>query len=849
MWKNLTLPSATKSTQHHDTSLQLEQLEERQMLTLIPTFIDTIPGPVGHDGLDYTEINGVAYFGGVTTIEGGYDYALWKSDGTSAGTEVLKVFDDRFQVKYLTNINGTLFFYSEEGSTGAELWKSDGTSAGTQLVKDINPGGTTSLGIEPYFTNVNGTLFFTADDGSTGIELWKSDGTSAGTELVKDIKAGTSSSFPSALVNHNGTLLFSIPGEGLYSSDGTSAGTQLLSYIQVSYSLYPEPYAELNGTLFFFGFGSSLGTELWRTDGTSAGTQMVKDIRPGDLSAGASDLININGTLFFDLQSGFFADDDLAELWMSDGTSAGTQLVKSFSGVPTDTIFGNNSSLSKFTNLNGTLIFSATTDGDGGLWKSDGSSSGTQLIKDFDSNFEPVLKTLVEVDGLLYFNANDGSIGHELWQSDGTTMGTQLVKDIRPGSSSSYPTQTANINNTFFFVANDGVHGREVWLLKEGVEQPLIVTGTDAGGPATVRVFDATGTEVNSFMPYGGFTGGVRIATGDINGDGVMDIVTAPGPGGGPHIQVFDSETGQHISGPISNFYAYAPNVLTGIFVAVGDVNNDGYDDIITAPDAGGGPHLKVYDGQTGNVITEFYAYAPNVTVGVRIAAGDIDGNGTAEIFTAAGPGGGPHIRVLNGTTGAQMPGPVTNFYAYAPNVTTGLYVAAGDVNGDGFDDIITSPGAGGGPHIQAFSSADGSTLQNFYAYHPNFVGGVRVGSADLNQDGFADIITVPGSSGGPHTRAFSGVDLSDLANFFSGSPTNTDGLFVAGGISTVLAEADAMSSPFAENDSSGDEIHPEAKVSSSDTDSHKKSWWDEIDEFYQSAERIDKLFSGLGIE
>ncbi|QGJ68787.1 Hypothetical protein PBC10988_4490 [Planctomycetales bacterium 10988] len=476
-----------------------------------------------------------------------------------------------------------------------------------------------------------------------------------------------------------------------------------------------------------------------------------------------------------------------------------------------------------------------------------------------ETNDDPILFTFFFYEDVIGFDAGDIMV-------TGGTAGTFTTLDdflytleVTTDAEDTDVTVTVADGVAQDAAMNDNVGDSATITYNAIDETPLIVTGTDAGGPATVRVFDPSGNELLSFMPYGAFTGGVRVATGDINGDGILDIITAAGPGGGPHVQVFDSRTGQLITGGLNNFYAYAPNVTTGVFVAVGDVNDDGYDDIITAPDAGGGPHLKVYNGLTGDVITEFYAYAPNVTVGVRIATGDINGDGFAEIITTPGPGGGPHVRVINGMTGEQMPGPVTNFYAYAPNVLTGLYVATGDVNGDGFDDIITSPGAGGGPHIQAFSSADGSTLQNFYAYHPNFVGGVRVGSADLNQDGFADIITVPGSSGGPHTRAFSGVDLSDLSNFFSGSPTNTDGLFIASGISYIPIEdpsptsttfSDSFKSDSVNNlNTSISDTSDTIKNVNSDTFKPKKSWYDEVDEFYQSSEEIDKLFTGLGIE
>ncbi|QGJ70276.1 Hypothetical protein PBC10988_19710 [Planctomycetales bacterium 10988] len=380
-------------------------------------------------------------------------------------------------------------------------------------------------------------------------------------------------------------------------------------------------------------------------------------------------------------------------------------------------------------------------------------------------------------------------------------------------------------------------------------EKPLIVTGADAGIPATVRVFAPNGSEQFTFAPYGAqFIGGVRVAMGDINGDGIMDIVTAPGAGHSPEIRVYDTETGLLLSGGIGSFQAYASNVKVGLFIAVGDVNDDGFDDIITSVDAGGGPHVKVFSGDGSGLISEFYAYAPNVTVGVRVASGDIDGNGTAEVITAPGAGGGPHIRVFDGTTGMQMPGAATNFYAYAPNVTTGIYVAAGDVNNDGLDDIITAPGAGGGPHVKVFSSLDASLLQNFYAYNPAFTGGVRVGAADLNNDGYTDIITTPGAGGGPHVRAFSGMNLADISSFYSGPTKYTQGLFVGGGV-TILPKTivNPLSSSFVV-DSSASETTPQEELPLEKIQK-KKSWWDEVDEFYAQSEEIDKLFSGLGIE
>jgi len=221
----------------------------------------------------------------------------------------------------LTNVNGTLYFRATDGTNGIELWKSDGSSAGTVLVKDIMPGGSYSHGYPQYLTNVNGTLYFRADDGINGIELWKSDGSSAGTILVKDILSGFSASGPSRLTNVNGTLYFNandgFNGHELWKSDGTSAGTVLVKDVWpgtpgLTHASNPKYLTNVNGTLFFGAYDDTNGEELWQSDGTSSGTVLVRDINVANgVSSQPRNLTNVNGTLFFT------ADDGVAgrELW------------------------------------------------------------------------------------------------------------------------------------------------------------------------------------------------------------------------------------------------------------------------------------------------------------------------------------------------------------------------------------------------------------------------------------------------------------------------------------------------------------------------------------------------------
>jgi hypothetical protein len=355
---------------------------------------------------------------------------------------------------------------------------------------------------------------------------------------------------------------------------------------------------------------------------------------------------------------------------------------------------------------------------------------------------------------------------------------TRLYRIALPTAVTATPVATA-----IGLIGTGGGEVRSIAIVPRGIQ----VVGADAGGGPHVRVFDAaTGADKFSFFPYPvGFTGGVRVAAGDVTGDGVADVITGAGPGGGPHVRVFDGVTGAPVAGTIGSFFAFTPAFTGGVNVAAGDVNGDGFDDVLVGADAGGGPHVRVFSGRDGTVLTEFFAYAPGFTGGVRVAAADFDLDGTVEIVTAAGPGGGPHVRVFEGSGAPFVPAGfvmlASSFFAYAPGFTGGVYVAAGDVNGDQVSDIVTGAGPGGGPHVIAFSGASGAPIASFFPYAAAFTGGVRVGTVDANGDGRLDILTGAGPGGGPHVRAFDGVTLAELDGFFPFSPAFAGGVQVGG--------------------------------------------------------------------
>lgn len=277
----------------------------------------------------------------------------------------------------------------------------------------------------------------------------------------------------------------------------------------------------------------------------------------------------------------------------------------------------------------------------------------------------------------------------------------------------------------------------------------LTAVGADASGGPAVHVYDSTsGALKYSFFAYGAkFTGGVRVAVGDVNRDGIDDIVTAAGPGGGPQVRVFSGKDGSLMG----SFFAYDQKFTGGAYVAVGDVNHDGYDDIITGPGKGGGPQVRVFSGEDFSVLQSYFAYGAKFAGGVRVAAGYIDTDQNADVITAPGPGGGPNVKVFSGKDGSLL----RSFMAYGPAVTTGVYVAAGDMNSDGFSDIITGTGEGSAPNIKVFSGEDNTLLSTFLAGPANATAGWRVGSADADGNGVADILVAPGPGGAPNLKAY----------------------------------------------------------------------------------------------
>ena len=412
--------------------------------------------------------------------------------------------------------NNTLLFVNNDHAHGLELWKTDGTQIGTKIVRDINPGAADAFEdsydwsvVRRSFVTIGPLTDFTADDGVHGRELWRTDGTFKGTLLVRDVIPGANRNGPTDLAAVGNTLFFNVPGDNatttLWRTDGTKKGT---------YPLPAGPYLITNPvafgkTLYYAGRpqADSYDTaEIWRSDGTPAGTarlpltidtdenSLLLRVHNGQLfaidawqgrvwrldtatstltrlyqSAAGASLQPIGSAgknlLFSARLSAQFEPRQPVELWSTDGTPTGTRRLWSGS---IDNAYATQHVENQFTAVGGkTVFFNARPSNTAPveLWASDGTPTGTRLLKRGGFNTAAYLTNFVDVAGQLCFT--DAAT---LWSSDGTAAGTRPLTDLPtltpPNPFSIAAESLTAVGNSIFFAGVSSFRDEDLYVIR-----------------------------------------------------------------------------------------------------------------------------------------------------------------------------------------------------------------------------------------------------------------------------------------------------------------------------------------------------------------------------------------------
>lgn len=246
---------------------------------------------------------------------------------------------------------------------------------------------------------------------------------------------------------------------------------------------------------------------------------------------------------------------------------------------------------------------------------------------------------------------------------------------------------------------------------------------------AFARIYDQDGnTKRTGFFAYdSALRGGLQVIHFDTDGDGALETVVA----NDTFVYIYDDDGSLH-----AKFAPYTETYDRGINISVGDIENDGTVEIVTGTESGGGPHVRVFNGDGVLINPGFFAYADSFRGGVNVAIGDLNGDNIKEIIAGAGYGGGAHVRVFKKDGALINPG----FFAYDEARRDGVNVSVGDVDGDGIDDIVTGPGFGGSPLARVYDR-DGNIKSEFYVFDSTERDGLEVVASDIDGDGIAEII------------------------------------------------------------------------------------------------------------
>jgi ELWxxDGT repeat protein len=459
------------------------------------TLVKDIVPAGSSDPVELTESGGKLFFTANDPLGSGRE--LWVSDGTTEGTMLVEDIRSGFDLygapldgnpRDLTNVNGTLFFSVVDENNDREVWTSDGMPGGTNLLKNIHVGTQDANVQQPV--QVGSKLFFVADDGINGEAVWVVDLNSADPPKIAADVTASSSDRVNGLAKFGNGVIFHNDSLGIYKADGVNDPVALLDATPIEFNDQGDLFLEVGTLAYFVRSTAANGEELWKTDGTPGGTSLVADLYSGQSGSQPRYLVEFLDQLYFTADFRGVADDATGrELFRSNGTAAGTVLVADINIDPPPNDPGapitQSSDPQELTVSGSRLFFSAdggVARGDDGreLWATDGTS--VSLVSDIRSGSNDSSPTnLTDVNGVLYFSANNGSSGFEPFRSEGTSATTSLVANINGGNASSNPSGFMQAGSLVYFSAFDSDTGVELYVTDGTSAGTSLVSDLQAG--------------------------------------------------------------------------------------------------------------------------------------------------------------------------------------------------------------------------------------------------------------------------------------------------------------------------------------------------------------------------------
>ena len=629
---------------------------------LVTTFEST------HSLAAAANVDGRAFFA-MSEPAGGLE--PWTSDGTAAGTR--RVLDVNpgpggSSPYELTPCQGRLFFFAWEPAAGTEPWWSDGSAAGTRRVLDLRPGAEGSAPTE--MACLGAGVLLVADDGQRGAALWWSDGTASGTRLVADPDPASGPTPRVKRLTPAGTRLFFVAhdgqhGEELWASDGTAAGTALVAdLVPGATGSAPEQLVDLDGTLLFVAFDPGPG--LWRSDGTAAGTAKV-----AALAALPAGLRRFREAAWF-VAGG--------ALWRAD--AAGVTRVVQPAGRRV---------IGRLTPAGDALFLLAEEEATGAweLWRSDGSAGGTQLVKGGLGWADQLEATAwAEAGGHLLLTACDAAAGCEPWWSDGTPAGTIPLSDLRPGPASSAVATAFAARGRLFFVGAPSAQQRALYQVRlprrpaadfDGDTHADLVWQDGSTRRLAAWTLHATWrTGTRGFSPGSGAAGWRAAGSGDFAGDGRPDLLWHNAGTGRLTLWTMNGlerATGQPVDATVDP---------TWTSVGSGDFDGDGRDDVLWR-DGAGRLAVLLLDGAHARGLDPLVPPAPADGSWEAAGVGDFDRDGRPDVAFRNRLSGRVSVWLMSGL--ARREGRLLS--PDAPAAGDWGLAAVADLDGDGWADLL----------------------------------------------------------------------------------------------------------------------------------------------------------------